>query len=173
MSSHAAVVAAACALHTTSGSEWAKSPSEGLELALTYTPQRSIVTGSDSGFWLQGGAADAALPIGRNLSIAINFAAGNAGHTTASGAGLTLAIMVAGPCYTYFLAPHQGRARPSIFLEGLFGAAHGFDSVFPGSTTSASSNSSFALLALACIIHERIANGVLGCTRLAKMLAVS
>lgn len=118
-------------------------PTDGAEIAVTYAAQRSIVTGPGNGFWLQGVAADASVPVYRGLSLAANFTFGHSGNTGGAGSPLDVVTTVAGPRFTWKSA---SKLRPAVFAEGLFGVAHGFNSIFPEGASAPSSASSFALM---------------------------
>ena len=120
-------------------------PADGVEIAVTYAGQRSIVTGPGNGFWLQGVAADASLPVYRGFSLAANFTFGHSGDTGGAGSPLDVATTVAGPRFTG-KAAHGRKLRPALFGEALFGVAHGFNSIFPEGSSTPSSASSFALM---------------------------
>jgi peptidoglycan-associated lipoprotein len=121
-------------------------PAGGAEFAVTYAAQRSIVTGPGNGFWLQGAAADASVPVYRDLSLAASLTFGHSGNTGGAGSSLDVVTMVAGPRFTWQMRPTVSKPRASLFAEGLFGVAHGFNSIFPEGSTLASSASSFALM---------------------------
>jgi peptidoglycan-associated lipoprotein len=121
-------------------------PAGGAEFAVTYAAQRSIVTGPGNGFWLQGAGADASVPVYRNLSLAASLTFGHSGNTGGAGSSLDVVTMVAGPRFTWQMRPTVSKPRPSLFAEGLFGVAHGFNSIFPEGSTLATSASSFALM---------------------------
>jgi peptidoglycan-associated lipoprotein len=123
-----------------------KPPASPITVAFTYSPQRSIVTGSGAGFWIEQSAADAAFPLLRNFSVAADIAGGHSGATTSSGVSLDLFTFVAGPRYTIPAMHHHQASRASIFLESLMGVAHGSNSLFPASGGAVTSGSSFALL---------------------------
>ena len=112
------------------------------EIAATYTIERAQISNLGCNcFWLQGGAVEAAWPIYHGLSVAGTFGAAHASKIQ-PGVDLSELTYLAGPRYTLSLAPGY---RTRIFGEALFGAAHGFNGVFPSEAGVKSSATSFAL----------------------------
>jgi len=108
-------------------------------IAVTYDLERAkaaAIGGSD--FWLQGGGVDIAVPFYKGLSIAGSFSGEHASNIQ-PGVDLGKLSYLAGPRYT-FNTPHV-----AIFGEGLFGGAHGFDSIFPVAGGSTPAANSFAM----------------------------
>jgi hypothetical protein len=93
-------------------------PAGGPEFAVTYAAQRSIVTGPGIGFWLQGAAADASVPVYRSLSLTASLTFGHSGNTGGAGSSLDVVTMVAGPRFTWRMRPTVSKPRPSLFAEG-------------------------------------------------------
>jgi peptidoglycan-associated lipoprotein len=94
-------------------------------IAVTYGLERAKTAAiGGGGFWLQGGAVDVAVPFYKGFSIAGSF---NGVHASNIQPGVNLGKLsyLAGPRYTF------GGSRFQLFGEGLFGGAHGFDSMFP------------------------------------------
>jgi hypothetical protein len=112
----------------------------GIDIGVTYTVERTKIAATNCGcFWLQGGAIDANLPIYHGLGAAVSFSGGHASNI-APGTDLSELSFMGGPRYTlstnrwteHWMTP---RHQTSIFGEALFGYVHGFDSVFPESTS--------------------------------------
>jgi hypothetical protein len=112
----------------------------GIDIGVTYTAERSKIAATGCGcFWLQGGAVDANLPLYHGLGAAVTFSGGHASNI-ATGVDLSEISFLGGPRYTlstnrwtdHWMTP---RHQTSLFGEALFGYVHGFDSVFPTSTT--------------------------------------
>jgi len=104
-------------------------------IAVTYDVEHAKTEASGDGFWLQGGGIDAAVPFYKGLGIAASFS-GEHASSIQPGVNLGKLSYLAGPRYT-IEAHHL-----AVFGEGLFGGAHGFDSIFPvtaGSTPTANS----------------------------------
>ena len=105
-------------------------------VAITYDMERAkIAVNGGSGFWLQGGGLNLAVPVHRGFGIAAGFSGGHASNIR-PGVNLGKVTYLVGPRYTFALA------RVQIFGESLFGGVHGFDGSFPaggGSTPSANS----------------------------------
>jgi outer membrane immunogenic protein len=112
----------------------------GPTVAITYNLERAKIAGTGSGgFWLQGGGGDIALPIYKGLSLAGSVNGEHASNIR-PGVNLSKVTYLAGPRYTF-----AARSHMQLFGEGLFGAAHGFDSLFPTSTGVTSTASSYAI----------------------------
>ena len=93
-----------------------------------------------SGFWMFGGSAEVAIKLKYNFSLAIN-STGTASSGVNGGVPFSKVMTTAGPRYTLPLG-HSSAGRSRIFVEGLFGGVHGFNSTFPataGPLTSANS----------------------------------
>jgi outer membrane immunogenic protein len=109
-------------------------------VAITYNLERAKIAGTGSGgFWLQGGGADIALPIYKGLSLAGSVSGEHASNIQ-PGVDLSKITYLAGPRYTL-----KARSHMQLFGEGLFGAAHGFDSLFPTSTGVTPTANSYAI----------------------------
>lgn len=91
-------------------------------------------------FWLQGGSVDVAVPFYKRLSIAGNFSGAHASNIVHPGVNLGKISYLAGPRYTMARSSHV-----RIFGEGLFGGAHGFDSIFPVGGALVPTANSFAM----------------------------
>jgi hypothetical protein len=113
-----------------------------LDLAFTYTTERSNVTPSGgSNFWAQGGSFDAGFTFFHGFGVAANLTGDHASNI-APGVNLSLLHFMGGPRYTIRAgSKHESR----IFAEALFGGVHGFDSLFPVSTTVSSTANSFSM----------------------------
>ncbi len=121
-----------------------------VDLAVTYTLERAKIVPSSCGcFWLQGGSVDAGVPLFHGLSVAANLT-GERSSDIGPGVDLSKLAFMAGPRYTLDTQRWTERwlgskHATSIFGEGLFGSAHGFDSVFPTSSGLKDSANSFSL----------------------------
>jgi hypothetical protein len=118
------------------------------DFAVTYNPERAKVASADCGcFWMQGGSFDAGVPLYRGLGVAASVSGETSANIT-PGVDLSLVTFVFGPRYTLrasrWLSHVPGLRRgTSLFGEGLFGSAHGFNGVF--STSSGFKGSANAL----------------------------
>lgn len=120
-------------------------PAGRLDFAVTYNAAYAGVAPGNQQFWLNGGSAELTGQLYRGLDVAANV---TGLHTASTGAGVPLNLVTTtfGPRYTW--THHSTSQRTvSIFCEGLIGEAHGFDSLFPG--TSRSDTSSLSLAAQA------------------------
>ncbi len=112
----------------------------GPTVAVTYDLERAKIVGTGSGgFWLQGAGADIAVPFYKGLSLAGSIGGEHASNIQ-PGIGLSKIAYLVGPRYTL-----ADRRRVQLFGEGLFGAAHGFDSLFPSSTKVTLTANSYAM----------------------------
>jgi peptidoglycan-associated lipoprotein len=115
-----------------------------IELAFSYSAAFAGQPAGTPSFWLNGGNAEVASKIYRDCGLALNI---TGLHTGSTGAGVPLNLLIAtiGPRYTWTLKkPSKGRPSVSLFAEGLVGAAHGFNSLFPGQPAAVTSATSFA-----------------------------
>ena len=116
------------------------------EIAVNYSYMRANAAPGNCGcFNLNGGGTEIAVRAWRSFSAVFDLTGAHAGTTSIPGQSLSLLSYTGGPRFSYPL--HRGRARMMPFVQGLFGAAHGFDGQFPTHAgTLASSATSFALL---------------------------
>jgi hypothetical protein len=98
-------------------------------------------------FNLNGGSLEVAAHVYRGLSAVADLSGEWAGSMgSASGTGLSLSTLTAGPRYSrHFSGKLLARYIP--FVQGLVGGARGFDSIFPSPGGVASSATSLAVLA--------------------------
>jgi hypothetical protein len=128
---------------TSSGQSWIIPRETGLR----YSEQLSNGPAGDCGcFTLQGAAADLFWSIGPfhaaksadgPFGVAVDIGMENTGSVDGAGYGMTLTTFAAGPRFK--LPVRNGQ----IFVQALFGMAHGSNSQFPRSDTLVSSASSF------------------------------
>jgi len=108
-------------------------------VAVTYDLERAkTATNGGSGFWLQGGGVDIAFPVYKAFSIAGSFSGEHASNIQPA-VNLGKLSYLAGPRYTL------GSPRFQVFGEGLFGGAHGFDSIFPATGGVTPTANSYAM----------------------------
>jgi hypothetical protein len=119
------------------------------DLAVTYATERAeLAPGKCGCFWLQGGGVDAAVTFWKGLGVAASF---NGGHASkvAPGEDVNKIEFAGGPRYTFTVwERHPGsasRPRFQFFGQGLFGAVHAFNGVFPGAKGTAPSAGSSAI----------------------------
>lgn len=115
-------------------------PRRELDVAVTYTPERSNLV-SDPIFWRQGGAIDLSAELYRGLGVALNIDGSRSSNIKGTGIDLTTLTTTIGPRYAW--APRS--RRYSVFGEGLFGNSHASDSVFPSVRGAQSDHDSFAI----------------------------
>jgi len=90
-------------------------------------------------FVLSGGFADVALPLAHRLSAVMEFAGGHTATVAGTSRGLSVVTLLAGPRWTQPVG-----SRWSLYGEGLFGAARGFDAVFQSDTAFNDTATAFA-----------------------------
>jgi hypothetical protein len=119
--------------------------SQEVDLAITYSAQRSNLTTGNS-FWAQGGGAELTATFYHGLGMAANITGTHAANISSSGVGLTLVTATFGPTYTWTVPRHRNVPRQwRFFGESLIGIANGVDSVFPDPSGAQSDASSLAL----------------------------
>jgi peptidoglycan-associated lipoprotein len=119
-----------------------------VEFAVHYSYLRANATPGRCGcFSLNGGTAEVAVRFYRSLSVVGDVTGDYAGTTSVPGQSLSLLSYTAGPRLSYPLRrSHPVRVTP--FIQGLFGAVHGFDAPFPnGSGTVSRTANALALFA--------------------------
>jgi outer membrane immunogenic protein len=90
-------------------------------------------------FSMNGGSGEVAVRIFHGLSGVIDLTGEHAGSTGSAGQSLSLVFVTAGPRFT-FRVPHDHESRYAPFVQGLVGAAHGFDGQFPNGSGTLSSS---------------------------------
>ena len=90
-------------------------------------------------FWLQGGAADAAVPLFRRLSVAVEVAGVTVSRVPASARGLSEITLLAGPRYAVPLR------HGTLNAHALFGAVRGFDADFVAGPRRVDTSTNFAM----------------------------
>jgi peptidoglycan-associated lipoprotein len=114
-----------------------------LELAFAYSYMRSNANPGQCGcFNLNGGNVEAALHLYRGFSAVADFSGENTGSVNNGGRGLSLISFTAGPRFSFSF--HR---RFAPFAQGLFGAAHGFNSYFPVTAGPTGAATDFAMIA--------------------------
>jgi peptidoglycan-associated lipoprotein len=91
---------------------------------------------------MNGGNVEGALHLYRGLSAVADFTGENTASVNNGGRGLSLISFTAGPRISFSF--HR---RFSPFAQGLFGAAHGFNSYFPVTAGSPGAATDFAMIA--------------------------
>ena len=117
-----------------------------LEISFNYSYARSNAAPGHCGcFNMNGGSSEVAFHAFRALSVVADLTGERAASIGATaGDDLSLVVFTVGPRFSHRFA--GGKFTP--FVQGLVGAAHGFDGLFPGSGGSLSgAASSRAVLA--------------------------
>jgi outer membrane immunogenic protein len=118
----------------------------GLDLALTYSPERGkIADATCDCFWLQGAGANAAYSFYRGFGIAASLTGQHASNLT-GGSDLGKVDYLFGPRYTFNAVRGKAEAKfgSRVYGEALFGGVHGFDGTFPAAVQAATSANAFA-----------------------------
>jgi len=129
------------------GQQTRKPAPASIDLGFTYAPERAQSVPDQCCFWMQGGAADAAVTFWKGFGIAASLTGEHASNYLPDMSVHRIAFL-AGPRYTYTVwASHTGSAAGprfiQVFGQGLFGGAHGYDGVYPsGSGTTSIATSS-------------------------------
>jgi hypothetical protein len=105
-----------------------------LEISFNYSYARSNAAPGQCGcFNMNGGSSEVAFHAFRALSVVADLTGERAATIGASaGDGLSLAAFTVGPRFSHRFS--GGRFTP--FVQGLVGAVHGFDGLFPNSSGS-------------------------------------
>ncbi len=117
-----------------------------IDVSLTYGADRTNITGGNS-FWMQGGGGEAAVALPYRLSVIADVTGMHASSISATQVPLSLVAFTFGPRYTWYPSKHPHERNLSLFGQGLVGAAHGFDSVFPSLKEVTGNASSLAVQA--------------------------
>jgi len=107
----------------------------GVNYAVDMSNARPGVCGC---FAMQGGGVNASLAVTDRLSAVADFSVVHTGTVSGANYGLGLMTLMAGPQFRHRL----GRYTP--YGQFLLGAVRGFNSVFPGSSSSSASGFIFA-----------------------------
>jgi outer membrane immunogenic protein len=114
-----------------------------LEVSFAYSYLRSNANPGQCGcFNMNGGSVEGALHLYRGFSAVADFSGENTASVNNGGRGLSLISFTAGPRFSFSF--HR---RFSPFAQGLFGAAHGFNSYFPATAGSTGAATGFAMIA--------------------------
>lgn len=112
-----------------------------VDLAVTYTAERSNLV-STPVFWReQGGAFSLSAEFFHGLGAGMNIAGSRVTNINGTGINLSTVTTTFGPTYTWSPASR----KYAIFGEGLIGESHGFDGLFPSSSGALRSFDTFAL----------------------------
>ena len=111
-----------------------------LDLAVTYTGERSLKANTGENFWMQGGSIQMGANVWHGWGIAADVTGTHAGSIGSSGVPVSLVTTSFGPRYRW----HADRTL-SLYGQGLIGEANGFRSVFPAQAGAQSGSNSFAL----------------------------
>jgi outer membrane immunogenic protein len=114
------------------------------EVAFNYSYMRANAAPGNCGcFNLNGGGTETALHTYRNFSVVFDLTGERAGGAGAAGQSLSLLSYTAGPRFSYPLRRAR-RVQTTPFVQGLFGAVHGFDGQFPKSSGAISTSATDA-----------------------------
>ncbi|MGA2276594.1 MAG: OmpA family protein [Terracidiphilus sp.] len=116
------------------------------DLAASFSLERSQVEPSQCCFWFKGGAADAAVTFWKGFGLAASLTGDHAANVEA-GVDVNKIGFLGGPRYTWTAWKGSGDHRVTIYGQGLFGLAHGFDGLYPNGSGLTSSANSLAIQA--------------------------
>ncbi len=111
-----------------------------LDLAVTYTGERSLKANTGENFWMQGGSIQMGANVWHGWGVAADVTGTHAGSIGSSGVPVSLVTTSFGPRYRW----HADRTL-SLYGQALIGEANGFRSVFPAQAGAQSGSNSFAL----------------------------
>ena len=101
-------------------------------------------------FWPKGGALDGSVAIWKGIGFAAEVAGERATNIQGNGVNLTKISFMAGPRFSFRIAPagegsrHGGPMR--AFVQSLYGPTHASDSLFPGPTSLSTSAEALSVL---------------------------
>ena len=133
------LLSAAATLATTSLWGQKPAPRREVDLAVTYSAERSNITPGQF-FWRQGGTAEAAVSLYHGFGAALDLNGSHAGNIQGTSIDLNTFTTTVGPRYTW-----TKKEKLSVFGQALFGESHAWNSSFPQAGGSTSSANSFAL----------------------------
>lgn len=110
-----------------------------LDIAVTYTADRTLKASTTQTSWIQGGSIELGASVWRGFGFAAAVQGAHTGSIGSSGIPFSNVTVVFGPRYRW----HQGR-RISAYGEGLIGESDGFHSLFPGVSSAGSSADTLA-----------------------------
>lgn len=120
------------------------------DLSVTYASEKTEIAPGSCCFWMQGGGVDAAVTLWKGFGVAAAFT-GDRASNFAPGVDLNKIAFLGGPRFTYTAwNGHTRAAAPphyQIFGQGLFGGVHGFNGVYPGTTSTTSTANAFTIQA--------------------------
>ena len=111
-----------------------------LAVGLRYSATRAQTLSGDCCFYLQGGAADVALPVLPHASAVVEVGGGTVSRVVGTNRGLSTITLFAGPRYTQPLG-----SRFSFSAHALFGAARGFDADFSSAGRASDTATAFGM----------------------------
>ncbi len=119
-----------------------------IDMAVTYSPERTELVPGSCCFWMQGGGIDAAISFWHGLGLAASLTGEHAGNYV-PGMDVNILGYMAGPRYTYtaWNRPAGSTVSPrlQVFGEGLFGGVHAFNGAFPSGAGLVAAANSFGL----------------------------
>ena len=116
--------------------------SNSVELAATFSTQRSLELNTTQNFWAQGGSLELGANAFHGLGLAANITGAHTSSIGSTGTPLSLVTAAFGPRYRW----HDGH-RLSPYGESLLGEANAFNSLFPSPAGAQSEANSLAIRA--------------------------
>ena len=111
-----------------------------IDLALTYTAQRTIQANTDESVWLQGGSLQLGAAIWQGFGLGADITGLHTASVGSSGVPFSELTATFGPRYRW----HQGH-RVSLYGQALVGEGNAFKTTLPGTTAAQNSSNSLAL----------------------------
>jgi hypothetical protein len=131
-----------CSQNVAAGQSAGAHESQPVDAAVMFRMERVRYT-SGSSFWAPGGSGELAFHLKYNFGLVAN-ATGETSQGSGGGQSFSKVMVTGGPRYTLPLG-HAMAAHSRLFVEGLFGGVHGFDSTFPGSPGPVASANALAM----------------------------
>ena len=111
-----------------------------LDVAVTYTAQRSLKASTGQNFWMSGGSIELGLNVWKGWGVAADFTGTHTDSIGTSGIPLSLVTTTFGPRYRW-----HAQRKLSLYGQALVGEANGFRSIFPASAGAQTDANSLAL----------------------------
>lgn len=111
-----------------------------IDLAVTYTAERTLKANTTQSVWLQGGSVQLGTDMWRGFGVAADITGLHTASIGGSGVPFSELTATFGPRYRW----HSGH-RISIYGQALVGEGNAFESVLPGQTGVQTGTNSLAL----------------------------
>lgn len=111
-----------------------------IDLAITYTAERTLKANTSQNVWLEGGSVQLGTDVYRGFGIAADFTGLHTNSIGNSNVPFSEITATFGPRYRW-----HGGHKVSLFGQALVGEGNAFNSVVPGQTAAQTGTNSLAL----------------------------